>query len=318
MNMVGLLAEWLHVEMKRDCRYRYHHKYLAPRPQFFPFGFDLSTVMAARQLKINPSVSYNGRSYVFPQDLSTDAAKFLVDVDDYITTIATRTENRIRDEFGSQGNTSGLKTFKRELAEVLEAFDGTWMQFETRYVMAKHNILNKVFEPVEKIITLELVLTQAEERAEPEQKQRYEHLFVQAVEQFTHLLFPQTQDYPFPENVIPLAEGCIFYETKCKDEWLHTAKHLIKDYLELRTYVARIPEERLSPQYAENVQLCRLLQAFFDSVCDAREALDYVSRLPQLIHAKTENWMSKSLLEPELAYIQRTAHLANEPGVLPP
>lgn len=318
LNMAGLLAEYLNVEMKRECRFNYHHRYLAPRPQFFPFGFDLAVIKAAREIKDNPSITYNGQTQHFPQELANLAEQFLKKIDGYMTKIASRIENRLRDDFGSQGNTSQLKKFKQELKEELEGFDKKWMVFETEYVKANHDILSKVFHPVDRIITLELLLTQAEERAEPEPKQRYENQFVQAVEAFTNMLFPETKDDPFPEDVIPLAEACIFYETKCTDAWLHAAKHLIKDFLELRFYVSQIPEERLSPHYKENAQFCRLLRAFHASVCDARESLDFVSRLPKLIHAKTENWMTKQLLEPDLRYIQRTAHLANEAGFLPP
>lgn len=56
----------------------------------------------------------------------------------------------------------------------------------------------------------------------------------------------------------------------------------------------------------------RLLQNFHASVLAAREALVFVSKLPKLIHAKTSDWMTKKLLEPDLRYIQKTAHLAIE------
>lgn len=126
----------------------------------------------------------------------------------------------------------------------------------------------------------------------------------------TWLLFPETAVEKFPTDVIPLAEACIFYESKCTEEWLQLAKHLIYEYLELRIYVMKIPEQRLNPQLKENPQFMKHLKRFHAATLAAREALDFVSKLPQLIHAKTSDWMTKRLLEPDLRYIQKTAALS--------
>jgi len=158
-------------------------------------------------------------------------------------------------------------------------------------------------------VCLEMQITQAEERLDIVGKQRLENDFVRAVEDFCHELFPETQSVMFPDEVMPLAEACIFYESKCVDEWLHLAKYLIKDYLELRIYVMKIPEERLKPEHKENAALMKLLKNFHASVLAAREALAFVAKLPRLLNAKTSDWMTRKLLEPDLEYIQKTAHL---------
>merc|ERR1711915_1036504 len=145
-----------------------------------------------------------------------------------------------------------------------------------------------------------------------ETKQALENKLVKYVESFTNSLLPETKTDKFPDDVIPLAEACIFYESKCTEEWLHLAKYLIKDYLELRMFIRNVPEERLKPQLKENNEMMRLLKNFHSSVLGAREALDFVSKLPKLIHAKTQDWMTKKLLEPDLRYIQKAAHLAIE------
>merc|ERR1719450_793854 len=106
------------------------------------------------------------------------------------------------------------------------------------------------------------------------------------------MLFPETKSEAFPADVIPLAEACVFYESKCTDEWLHLARYLIKEYLELRNYVKKIPEERLYPNVKENQEFLRLLKSFYDSVVAAKEALNFVAKLPKLIHAKTSDWMT--------------------------
>jgi len=309
LNMVGLLAEFLHVQSKKDYRFNYHHKYLAPTPQFFPFGFDVDVIRSARLVQERPGVSYNGEEHPFLEELRTLSEKFLKDVDSYMTKIASEIEPRLKDDFAT-----GLKRFKVELKEDLQVFDELWMKFEAEYMKASHGIMTKVFAPVDKLITVEHMLSQAEERLDIEIKQRLENELVYGIEEFVHVLFPETRLENFPDDVIPLAEACIFYKSKCTDEWLHLAKHLIKDYLELRIYIMNIAEERLNPQLKENQQMMRLLKSFYDSVIAAKEALTFVSKLPKLIHAKTSDWMTKKLLEPDLRYIQKTAPLAMESG----
>jgi len=308
LNMVGLLAEHVQVQTKKDYRFTYHHKYLGPTPQFFPFGYDVDVIRQARHVQEKPGIVYNGQEYQFTDALRSSSEKFLKTVDSYVTKIASEIEPRLKDDFAS-----GLKRFKYELKEVLEVFDAMWIAYEQEYVKSKHDILTQVFEPVDRLVTLEIMLTHAEDRLDIEAKQALENELVGSIETFTRTLCPDLPQEGFPADVIPLAEACIFYETKCTEEWLHVAKWLIKDYLELRTYIARIPEERLQPQLKENQTMVRLLKNFHSSVLSARSALDFVSRLPKLIHAKTSsNWLTKKLLEPDLKYIQKTAHLAVE------
>merc|ERR1719450_1852648 len=116
-------------------------------------------------------------------------------------------------------------------------------------------MMSKVFAPVDKLITVEHMLSQAEERLDIELKQRLENELVYGIEEFVHVLFPETRLEKFPDDVIPLAEACIFYESKCSEEWLQLSKVLIKDYLELRIYIKKIPEERLKPQLKENTAM---------------------------------------------------------------
>jgi hypothetical protein len=307
LNMVGLLGEHLQVESKKDYRFNYHHKYLEPVPQFFPFGFDVDVVRNARLVQEKPSVHYNGQDYPYPEELRALSEKFLKEVDQHMTKIASMIEPNLKTDFEK-----GLKTFKYELKDDVVTFDDLWVKYEVEFVKARHTILAQVFEPVDRLIVTELQLTQAEERLDIENKQRLENDFVIAIEEFTHMCFSETAGEAFPEDVIPLAEACIFYESKCTEEWLLLAKYLIKDYLELRIYISKIPEERINPQLKSNAMFMRLLKSFQSSVLEAREALLFVSKQPKLIHAKTADWMTKKLLEPDLKYIQKTAHLALE------
>jgi len=59
LNMVVLLAEHLQVKSNKDYLFLYHHKYLAPLPQFFPFGFDVDLIRNARLCQERPSMSVN-------------------------------------------------------------------------------------------------------------------------------------------------------------------------------------------------------------------------------------------------------------------
>lgn len=311
LNMVGLLGEYLQVESKKDYRFNEHHKYLAPVPQFFPFGFNVDVIRQARAVQEKPSVVFNDEEHQYPEELRALSEKFLKDVDQYMTKIASEIEPRLKDDFAT-----GLKKFKWELKEDLVIFDDLWVGFELEFVKARHKILKDVFEKVDGLISTELQLTQAEEQLDIEAKQRLENDFVGKIEEFTVNCFPELpppgSPEGFPEDVIPLAEACIFYESKCTEEWLLLSKYLLKDYLELRVYITKIPEDRIKPQLKENTQFMRLLQNFHSSVLAAREALLFVSKLPKLIHAKTSDWMTKKLLEPDLKYIQKTAHLAME------
>lgn len=307
LNMVGLLAEHLQVKTEKDYRFNYHHKYLAPTPQFYPFGFDVDVIRQARAVQEKPSISYNGEEHVYPDELQTLSVKFLKDVDSYMTKIASEIEPRLKDDFAT-----GLKRFKMELKEDLEVFDDIWMRFEFEYVKARHDILAKVFQQIDKLVMTEMMLSQAEERLDIEGKQRLENELVGHAETLANDLFPNTKSEFFPDDVVPLAEACIFYESKCSEEWLHHCRHLIKDYLELRIFISRIPEVRLSPQLAQNADMCRLLKNFHASVLTAREALGFVATLPKLIHAKTSDWMTKRLLQPDLKYIQTTLVLSKE------
>lgn len=304
LNMVGLLAEFLLIESKKDFRFNYHHKYLAPTPQYFPIGFDVDVIRQARQVQERPAISYNGKEYTFSEELQKAAEMFLKAVDSYMTKIASEIEPRLKDDFAT-----GLKRFKTELREDLVDFDAEWSKFEHQLVKARHDILSKVFRPIDRLVNLELQLTQAEEKLDIEAKQHLENEFVSQVEDFLHVLFPETRGEPFPDNTVPLAEACIFYESKCTDEWLHQCKHLIKEYLELRIYVMKITENRLSPQHKENTQFMRLMRNFHEAVIAARDALAFVAQLPRLINAKTSDWMTRTLLEPDLEYIHKTANL---------
>jgi len=303
-----LLAEYLKVDSKKDYRFMYHHQFLAPTPQYYPNGYDADVIKHARKILERPIDTYNGKEYTFPEELRQLSDKFLKDVDSYMTKIASFIEPNLKDDFGS----SGLKKFKWDFKELLTHFDTMWMEFEREFVKARHTIHTEVFAPIEKLVTIEARLTNAEEKLDIEAKQQLENDFVDAIEEFVHLLFPETTQSKFPADTIPLAEACIFYETKCTDEWLYMAKHLLKDYLEVRIFVANIPRTRVVPQHLENQTFMRLLRNFHKSVLDALEALEFVAKLPKLIHAKTSTWMTRKLLEPDLDHFHKSAHSALE------
>lgn len=309
LNMVGLLTEFSLIETNKAYRFMYHHAFLAPVPQFFPNGYDAEIIKAARKIMERPVVTFNSREYQFPEEIRNHADRFLKDVDSYMTKIASFIEPCLKDDFAS-----GLKKFRWDLKDLLKAFDAMWCEFEREYLKALHVIHTEVFAQIEKLVSIETKLTQSEEKHDIEMKQRLENELVEAMQEFVNVLFPDTAERRFPEDVIPLAEACVFYETKCTEEWLNLAKHLIKDYLEVRIYITNIPVTRIHPQHHENTQFVRLLKTFHKSVTEAYEALEFVSKLPKLIHAKTSNWMTRRLLEPDLMYIHQQAHAALAEG----
>jgi len=304
LNMTGLLAEFLQVPSKKDYRFMYHHQFLAPNPQYFPNGFDFAIIKQAKKIMERPIETYNGKEYTYPEELRKLSDKFLREVDHLMTKIASFIEPSLQDDF-----LTGLKKFKSDFKELLTHFDAMWTGFERVYVKARHDIFTEVFAPVDKLVSTEARLTSAEEKLDIEAKQALEADFVGAVEEFVNVLYPATASEKFPADVIPLAEACIFYETKCTEEWLNLAKNLIKDYLELRIFVANIPQTRIVPMHLENQKFMRLLQAFHKSVIEASEALEFVAQLPKLIYAKSSNWMTRKLLEPDLKHIQKSGAL---------
>ena len=71
----------------------------------------------------------------------------------------------------------------------------------------------------------------------------------------------------------------------------------------------KIPEVRLKPQHRENKEFMRLLKNFHESVISAYDALKFVAQLPRLAHAKTSDWMTRKLLEPDLKFVEETTNL---------
>ena len=58
----------------------------------------------------------------------------------------------------------------------------------------------------------------------------------------------------------------MFYEKKLTPQMLDQAKHVIKDYLELRIYLSNVKQTRLELEYLANNTFCRLLKKFYASV----------------------------------------------------
>lgn len=163
-----------------------------------------------------------------------------------------------------------------------------------------HSAHAEVFVPIEELIVIEKRLTAAEEEEDIPLKQKLENELVIHLEELTNCLIPETQDRKFPDDLMLLAEAVLFYESKCTDEWQNNAKYVIKDYLKLRIYLTNLASTRMSPEFAENTKFMRLLRSFYQSALDAYEGLEFVSKLPKLIHAKTGNWMTRKLLEGDL------------------
>jgi len=196
----------------------------------------------------------------------------------------------------------------------LTEFDDMWVEYERIYLAANFKINSDVFARPPKLTEIEVRLSAAEEKMDIETKQACENEFAKEVEAMIQanwkFLFGGNEELKakkFYENCLPLAEACIFYESKCTPEWLNLAKYVIKDYLELRIYVANIPNTRLHPEFKENTSFCRLLRKFHASVLQAEEALQFVDQLPKLIYTKHSNWMTRKLLEPDLVKLKQIA-----------
>mmetsp|Transcript_67541 Transcript_67541/g.154893 ORF Transcript_67541/g.154893 Transcript_67541/m.154893 type:complete len:142 (+) Transcript_67541:172-597(+) len=129
------------------------------------------------------------------------------------------------------------------------------------------------------------------------------------------IMFPETAKVPKLPNTIPLAEAAVFYQTKCSEDWCTLAKHVIKDFMELRLLFGEVETKRLRPEFLHNDDLVRILKHFHVSVVDAREALDFAATLPEILYTKTDKWMTREQLEPEVREILATLHSTPLPPV---
>lgn len=320
LTILGLLAEHTQSQSSRDFRFQFYHQYLAPPPQLYPSGFDVDVLRKVRQAQEQGKVEYNSKFYYLPTEIEAKAEKFLKDVDAGFNKIFCATiEPRLKDDWEGGVN---LREFKKLLKDELEVFDKMWAKFEIDFLKAQHEILKKVFESVEVLVTTESALCKAEQSLDVEAKQQLENEFAHLSEKMVLEIFPDRMKGDarrFPENVIPLAEACLFYDSKCSEELLDLAKVVIKDYFELRFCVARIPEERLCPQLRENGQLCRLLWTFHASVLAAEKAFSFVAQLPNISYTKTTDWMTKDLMEKDVRHFRSIsyAQLARERELAP-
>jgi len=296
LNLVGLLAEFCQAENSKEYRFLLHHHLLEPVPQYHPFGYPAGIVKSARWVIENPAAVFNSQQHSFPEDLKASADHFLKEIDStMVTRVVSFIEAALKDDFAS-----GLKKFKADLRGLLEAFDAEWITFEKQFLETMFDAHNQVFVPIEECIRIESDLTEVEEALNIEEKQRLENELVVHVEEITNKLIPKSAEKKFPADVVPHAEAVLFYENKCSEEWQTAAKYVIRDYLKIRIYLTRIAEMRMCPEFVENQKFMRLLNNFHQSVIDALPALEFVSKLPKLIHAKTSNWLTRKLLEPEL------------------
>ena len=77
LNMVGLLAENLGCQTTKEYRFNFHHKYLEPTPQYFPFGFDVDVIRQARTVQEKPGIRYNEEEHPFTEELRAASEQFL-------------------------------------------------------------------------------------------------------------------------------------------------------------------------------------------------------------------------------------------------
>lgn len=316
LNMIGLLAEFVRCDRSKEYRFKFHHPLALPSPQYFPMGYPAHLIKVARQIVGMTIVKYNDQEFDYnkiTEGLPEQADQFLKSLDTSFTTLASYCENEWKADFPA-----GVKKFSAELGSRLGEFDDKWVQFETAYLEANYRINCEVFARPAKLVEIEKRLTAAEEKMNVLLKQEEENEFCAEIETLIRenwkFLFGPTVELSqkkFHPNALGLAEACVFYESKCTPEWLTQAKYVIKDYLELRIYIAEIPRTRLRPEARENTSFCRLLKKFHASILAAEPAFNFVQQLPNLSSTKQSNWMTRKLLEPDLRKLKAIATQQN-------
>merc|ERR1712224_698431 len=83
-------------------------------------------------------------------------------------------------------------------------------------------------------------------------------------------------------------------------QWLVLVKAVLKEYVDLRSYIRRIPEERLDSSLKKNEIFMNHLFKFHQAVLHAWEPFEFVSELPPIAGTKHKMWMSKAMLDPDV------------------
>merc|ERR1719460_2788635 len=142
-----------------------------------------------------------------------------------------------------------------------------------------------------------------------------EEELVKAAEAFYNLGHPPKQlgankweeREPWPDEVIPLAEACVFYESKMDAERLNLCRYVLKAFMELRKAISDVPIDRIHEEYSKNEDLVRVLGCFQRAITDALEPLEHTAGLPRIGNFKREQWMTRAVLEPEVDDINMNA-----------
>ncbi|CEM22678.1 unnamed protein product [Vitrella brassicaformis CCMP3155] len=304
LNLLGMLGEYVSISPEnKSYRFQNHHKYLFPIPQYEPLGYSVSVVVAAQALATSPTVDFNGQSFNFSNELNSHGIKFLKAFDDVALRITSLIEPSVKSDFGD-----GLKNFRGRLREVLEEFDQLFVGFESAYSKELLTIHNQVFEPIDKIMSIETALTKAEDRGDMTSKQTQESEIVAALEVVTNKVLPETASKPLPPDCVEMAEACLFYDIRIPPVLVNAAKWVVKDFIEVRLYLTELPLKRMHPHFQDNPVLIRVLRNFHRSVMGAAEALQHARRLPKISAAKigcNGSWMTKKLIQPEIYRIRR-------------
>uniref|UniRef100_A0A0G4HFW1 Uncharacterized protein n=1 Tax=Chromera velia CCMP2878 TaxID=1169474 RepID=A0A0G4HFW1_9ALVE len=299
LNLVGSLAELFPIESSKDYRFQLHHRFLHPTPQFFPWGYPVEMVERAKAIMDRSVMTVNNQDFPLGQ-LQRQAANFLKHLTLEPQKLITYVEQNLKDDFAVT-----LKKFRVDMTTQLKEFDKGWRAFEEPFLQERLQVHNKVFAPVVTLVEVESELSKAEEKLDIDEKQRLEEAFMKAAEKLTNAMFEGTELQKFVPNAAELAEACLYFQLRLPPEEVNLAKHVIKDFVNLRLYVAAIPVNRLKDNFDENPILKRLLKALHRSVTSAAEGLEAARKLPKICANKRDNWMTKKLLEPEVMEMKR-------------
>ena len=90
LTMLSIASAITDSGVDKSYRFQLHHKFLAPEPQLFPFGYSADLVKKAREIleASSPSVTLNEVRFTFPKEMKDEAEAFLKDVDGHFTQIA--------------------------------------------------------------------------------------------------------------------------------------------------------------------------------------------------------------------------------------
>eukprot|EP00920_Eleutheroschizon_duboscqi_P003190 GHVT01007470.1.p1 GENE.GHVT01007470.1~~GHVT01007470.1.p1 ORF type:complete len:330 (+),score=47.73 GHVT01007470.1:1462-2451(+) len=188
------------------------------------------------------TIVLGGRSFVLPADFLRRSNSFLRSCSSSLAALS---------EFAARASSSRspggtTRDIDQAVQATLTTFDDFWVAFEKPLLIEKEKLIKELFTKIKDLVAVEGALTSAETRLDMPAKQKAE---VQLLEMLQSLMNELLGDVniSLPSDAVEMAEACLLYKPRIRETHLDAAKHVLRDLLEARVYIAEISRNRLNP-----------------------------------------------------------------------